>query len=466
MESPGKQEQPHETTNKKKKALLVGAIAAVILIGVGVVVFAGVCGTGNCSGRGTTNQAVQASPTGTTPEQTLQDEPSSKPSPKPSPKPSLRPTLQPSLEPIAADVVASPPPSNPPVVQIVFAPSSAPSWDPTPEPTTTPFDELFCPAQRYAAWSSLEASMNDLARGLGYTECSWNIPFTAYVEYYSWDYLTVDQQTNATIIGFNQESWDCWQNHYDDYEWSDLLPAGVQSCFEDLGWDVSSWNETTVEPASEAKMFDELTPAEQAAAECICYPKTLWDAETLKSPNFDGSFCGITSSATEATQAPTAVCTAQEIWAVQCPQTRYDPFNDLAKDMQNSAKQELGYTKDTWNSFGDYADVEAKYYESLSADETAAANELGFDEMSWECYQHHFADYYWFELAEVHVQDCYSALGYDEDLWNNDEEVASSDNWFADLTPEQQKGAECVCYFESIWNEFELGKSFEDSFCL
>ena len=67
--------------------------------------------------------------------------------------------------------------------------------------------------------------------------------------------------------------------------------------------------------------------------------------------------------------------------------TRYTAWNDLSRDKQVAASDELRYTKDSWDNVGSNS-IERLRYEDLSDGQKEAAKLLGFDdEIAWNCWQ-------------------------------------------------------------------------------
>ena len=59
--------------------------------------------------------------------------------------------------------------------------------------------------------------------------------------------------------------------------------AGVQGFFTILGWNYSSWHGFIEPPPSELLPYASLTPAQQAAADQLCYLPDTFEAGTLLS---------------------------------------------------------------------------------------------------------------------------------------------------------------------------------------
>jgi hypothetical protein len=97
----------------------------------------------------------------------------------------------------------------------------------------------------------------------------------------SFDRLTDDQEAAVASLGISPESWDCHINHYNGFPWDQLNTVGAQQFFAVLGWTDESWAGLIDDPASEEASWDELTAAEQAAAEQICFFEEYWNRDSL-----------------------------------------------------------------------------------------------------------------------------------------------------------------------------------------
>jgi len=318
--------------------------------------------------------------------------------------------------------------------------------------------------ERLTAWNALRTTEQNAASQLGYNECSWNIFYTNDIEDKPWSDLSFMQITLATSLGFDENSWDCWQNHYGSYTWSELQLKGVAKCYEDLGWSESAWLGLTTQPDTDTKLFSALTNSEKDAAECLCFPEPVWDQEVLGTEKFGVDYCDEIPATVEASDT---LCSAMTIWGTPCSPIRYNRYSTLNFFQRGAAVNNLGYSKESWNNVTETTAAESIAYESLSFQQLAGAIVLGYIlEESWDCYQHHYADYTWDNLDEAFVQDCAVALGYDEDMWNSGAVSPLEEVEFASLTSQQKQAAECMCYFESIWEGDTLdGGLFDDSFC-
>ena len=141
-------------------------------------------------------------------------------------------------------------------------------------------DPYAFPGFRYTVWQSLSASETTLATTIGYTETTWDTPGMAAFEDTAFSDLESRQQTAFDSLGLFEERYDCWINHFNGYDWVDLEEGGFDEPFIVLGWDAESW-ENGQAPASDDEFWADLTPAQQQAAEDICYFQETWDEESL-----------------------------------------------------------------------------------------------------------------------------------------------------------------------------------------
>jgi len=344
-------------------------------------------------------------------------------------------------------------------------PTFIPSVRPTLLPTNSPTEGLgACIKSRYIPWDELENTNRNAAAILTYDECSWDYPGGSPIEQISWTLLSSAQQQAAASLGYEEESWDCWQNHFSDYFWSELAEVGVQQCYLALGWSQASWDGFASEPDTGLLAYNELSNAQKDAATCLCYGQATWDFERL-GPDFDGSFCGITAAPAPTPAPANRPCVAPTIFDIECVETRFTEWNSIGSSNQALAGN-LGYRQRTWNDFARMNPVELVSFSSLNSTQQSAAQGLGFNEDSWECWNHHYADYSWSDLAETFVQDCWAALGYTQDLWDNGGQLAVDNLFYAQLNDDERWGAECVCYYQSIWDQDEMGFNFDASFCV
>ncbi|KAL9181028.1 hypothetical protein ACHAXT_009833 [Thalassiosira profunda] len=243
--------------------------------------------------------------------------PSQKPTPDPTLPPSSSPTVQPSGSPTmhpteqASSLSPTRSPSNlatnfPSASSTTMSPSKSPTLEPSNQSSSTPIidvadimstnvepksdivDESYSlsfnpavsdvPETRFLPWSSLSASdLHYASNNLRYDEYGWNIPGEAEIESWSYHDLYDEEVVGISGLGISGDMWDCHVNHYGGYWWSDIEFDGYAEYLEVLGWNADNWDGDEALPASESKVWDDLTPQEQAAATQLCYTRELWD---------------------------------------------------------------------------------------------------------------------------------------------------------------------------------------------
>lgn len=237
---------------------------------------------------------------------------------------SLFPTKTPTLNPT---MVVTEPPATP---QPTFLPTTTNTEMTTASATDsltmgeTILSETSLPASdqppypnlRFVRWGDFTANADSglqfaVTTGLGYDQFTWNNPGTADIESLTFETIVTQDAmltTALVILGFDTSTkWNCWMNHYFDFDWDELtkLPAAseaqesrdfvdndsmyglqVQLAWETLGWTSFTWNsqDSSLWPASESKSWDQLTVAEQEAADTLCFTRNLWDEVSI--PNW------------------------------------------------------------------------------------------------------------------------------------------------------------------------------------
>ena len=80
--------------------------------------------------------------------------------------------------------------------------------------------------------------------------------------------------------------------------------------------------------------------------------------------------------------------------------------------------------------------------------------ELGLDdEAVYDCYVHHYHDYFWTELEEVE-QRALESLGWNVSSWEGFIPAPpSEDKFYAQLDSEEQEAAAELCYLPETWDE-------------
>ena len=85
------------------------------------------------------------------------------------------------------------------------------------------------------------------------------------------------QSEDAQQIAVRQpEAGDPLEAFWDAFEWRELS-AREQALWAELGWDEASWQGNADEPASERKLWSELTEAERNAATALGDEAEYWD---------------------------------------------------------------------------------------------------------------------------------------------------------------------------------------------
>jgi hypothetical protein len=127
-------------------------------------------------------------------------------------------------------------------------------------------------------------------------------------------------------------------------EWNDLSQAKQAVAGTGLGYAVATWNNPGTAEVEELS-WTSLTVANQAAAVTLGFNEEVWD----------------------------------------CFINHYDDFfwEDLATEEVQQYYVTLGWTEDSWNGDADAPESDAFFYNELTAEEKAAANELCYDENLW-----------------------------------------------------------------------------------
>merc|ERR1712238_526789 len=116
----------------------------------------------------------------------------------------------------------------------------------------------------------------------------------------------------------------------------------------------------------------------------------------------------------------------------------------------------LDYTKETWNLLGTNP-IEASIFYFLTSDHKDAAEQLGFVEDTWDCYQNHYDGYSWSELEEYKLKTYWIALGWDQLSWDEGiDPLNIFDMKWVELTPAQQDAATELCYRQGSWDKIPI----------
>ena len=151
------------------------------------------------------------------------------------------------------------------------------------------------------AWSDMTIHQRSAAHLLGFTEKTWDNAGTNAVTEKDWDELTSAEEEAAYVLGYTQETWDAIVPIFDnesvtpnethnalatnkvvaagEKEWNDLTTA-QQHAAQVLGYTQGSWDtgETDYKVAADDKDWDDLTSPEQQAAQALGYTQGTWDA--------------------------------------------------------------------------------------------------------------------------------------------------------------------------------------------
>jgi hypothetical protein len=93
----------------------------------------------------------------------------------------------------------------------------------------------------------------------------------------------------------------------------------------------------------------------------------------------------------------------------------------------------------------------------LTTQEKQAAEELGFYDIAWDCWQNHFESYSWYDLQFYGLDMHYSALGWDESSWNGNTDPPSSVGKYWDLLNDvERENANMLCYFRDSWDRADM----------
>ena len=137
------------------------------------------------------------------------------------------------------------------------------------------------------------------------------------------------------------------------------------------------------------------------------------------------------------------------------PITRYTPYNQL--DVSKlPALTLLQYNQQTWNTPFTAAIEVTRVFNSLTVDEkwAAAAIDCGTAEI-WDCYQNHYADYFWIDLP-ASAKEGYEGLGWTAETFEANIPPPSEDKDWRFLTAAEKQAADKICYFEKLWDEIPL----------
>jgi len=360
----------------------------------------------------------------------------STPTTSPTVTPSLRPSSLPSSIPTLSQAPSREPTDRP-------SSSATPSQNPSNVPSMSPtlsFTPSAAPIQysrptrvdiRYVPWNELDPETQKIAMNLDYTNTTWNKYGANPIEESSWEDLTTEQTGNASLLGYDMKSWDCWINHYEGYRWIDMGQPFIQvlQWFTSLGWDIQSWTGKKEAPESDFKTWYELTSEERFSAAQLCYFRMTWNEVEVFS---NGGF------------------------PIMKPDFRFDHWWKLDDEVREIADKSLKYSELTWNVLGLGA-VEARDWMRFTSSEVEAAESIGWNQATWDCWINHFRSYSWENLVFYGLDFEYAALGWTEFSWDGSADApSSSDRSWDELSEDEKDHATKLCYFEDNWDMIDI----------
>jgi len=282
------------------------------------------------------------------------------------------------------------------------------------------------PSARFRPWRDVsDAERVRLERSFGYTELTWNVLRLSDAEQKGWfELMYYEEDVSEAVLGLDGDGWDCWINHYDSYGWSDLVKKGHVQAMSGLGWTEDAWNGDAAPPASDSKLWHELTEAEQLHATRLCFFDDNWNREDM-TPN-DGPF------------------------PFSKPKLRYTAWSGLSPEDRKVAQNMLLYDEQTWNYVGS-ADIEKRAWDDLTEYQRPYAIQLGLYQRTWDCFQNHYRATKWNGLSDD-VLDAASVLGWDEGRWSRwASEPTSYEKRWSELGDKEQAAAHVLCHFDVNW---------------
>ena len=270
------------------------------------------------------------------------------------------------------------------------------------------------------------------------------------------------------------------------------------------------WNDPLGTVPAEDKFYRQLSQAEKAAADAICYFEDVWNELPLpdwgelsdiplteaptqtptesvtmspsSSPSTQPTFPPAPSAAPSTnptgsmpTFSPSAapssmpVITASPTESPSTPPThapsagptvdiRKPPVDEIntpdfryevwaSLDSETKTLAEaLTWTETSWNNPGT-AGVETFAYQELPEQSQADARSMGFDNVSWDCYINHYDAFRWNVLEDFDVQKYFIALGWSQQSWLGVIDPPPTEGAdWASLTDEEQEAARELCY--------------------
>ena len=151
------------------------------------------------------------------------------------------------------------------------------------------------------------------------------------------------------------------------------------------------------------------------------------------------------------------------------PEFRYKLWNDLDADVRQIYSSNLGYDEGSWNEPGSFwLEHQTFWYIQTQLPSRiidTVTLEMGFTEVTWDCWINHYSDYRWFELDDIptsstrSVLDELQTLGWTKWSWRSDHQSDWPDSEFKDwieLTTEERISAEHLCYTKELWDDIPL----------
>ncbi|KAL7550505.1 hypothetical protein ACHAWF_013727 [Thalassiosira exigua] len=290
------------------------------------------------------------------------------------------------------------------------------------------------PIFRYQEFSKMSETEQQVARDyLGYTQTTWNVLGYASIERRTWDELSSNQKYGAILLGFDENVWNCYMNHFDSGSW-DELTADAQHNWGVLGWTKDSWDTGSLNvPPTEYLWWDELTVAEQTAANQLCFFRANWDSLDM-SPNLS-------------------------YFPYDPPMNRYVPWSEMTTG--RTARKLMGYTQQLWN-LPQVKGVESKVFHGLTATQKEGARILGFHLQQWNCFMNHYESFAWDSLDDDR-KIAFKTLGWTKASWNDPNAnypESDSKDWH-ELSAEERGACTMLCFFRETWNEIHLSRWYD-----
>ena len=111
------------------------------------------------------------------------------------------------------------------------------------------------------------------------------------------------------------------------------------------------------------------------------------------------------------------------------------------------AAEILGWTEEQWNT-EKWTDLEDYWYEDLSAEQKAAATELGWEAAAWDG---QYEEQDWSELP-ASAQKAAKVLGFTQQMWDDNEwPAAVEEAKWEDITGEKKKALHVLGYNKWDW---------------